>query len=132
MQLNFDRLMVLSVGFMLLFTAFNTAQSLATQVLLDNNFGNLGFYSLGLLYCTFGLCCFFSLPIVKKLGSKVSLIFGAFCYTFYVASFILPAFRSQKPSSSIWILNKTFIEVFILFAACVNGFGASILWVAQG
>jgi len=30
MQLNFDRLLVLSIGFMLLFTAFNTAQSLAT------------------------------------------------------------------------------------------------------
>lgn len=29
MQLNFDRLLVLSVGFMLLFTSFGTAQSLA-------------------------------------------------------------------------------------------------------
>lgn len=132
MQLNFDKLLVLSFGFMLLFTAFNTSQSLATQVLEDNNFGKLGFYSLAILYCVFGFCCFISLPIVKKLGARISLVIGAFCYTFYVSSFILPAFKSQLPDSQSWLLNRTFILSLILVAAAINGFGAAILWVAQG
>jgi len=132
MQLNFDRLLVLSVGFMLLFTSFGTAQSLAGQVLQDNSFGELGFYSLSVLYLVFGAACFVSLPVVKKLGAKACLVIGALCYTVYVSSFILPAFRSQNPDTTAWYLSRQLIESAILIAAAINGFGASILWVAQG
>ena len=98
----------------------------------DNNFGDLGFYSLSLLYLVFGFACFVSLPIVKALGSRASLVLGALCYTVYVASFILPAFRTQNPESTRLALNRKFIITVILVAAMINGFGASILWVAQG
>ena len=99
-------------------------------MLQDNDFGNLGFYSLALLYCVFGFSSFLSTPIVKKLGVKISLVLGALCYSLYVASFVLPAFRSQNPDSDIWIFNKKLIMTLILFAAAINGFGAGILWVA--
>jgi len=131
-HLNFDRLVILSVGFMLLFTSFNTSQFLAAQVLQDNDFGNLGFYSLGILYLFGGVCSFFSLPVVKKLGARYSIVIGALCYSTYVATFILPAFRTENPGSTLFLLNKTFIYVLILICACLAGFGASILWVAQG
>ena len=94
MSLNFDRLLILSTGFFLLFTSFATAQSLATKVLDDNDFGNLGFYSLGLLYCVFGVCSFIATPIVKKFGTKQCLILGALCYSLYVGTFVLPAYRT--------------------------------------
>lgn len=60
----------------------------------------------------------------------MSLVIGSFCYCFFVASFILPAYRSEMPNSDLFLLNRTFIQVFVLFGASVNGFGASILWVA--
>jgi hypothetical protein len=101
-------------------------------VLDENDFGNLGFYSLGLLYCVFGFCSFIASPIVKKIGARWCLILGAFCYSFYVGSFVLPAYRTEFPDSTVFLLDKTFIFVFILIAACINGFGAAILWVAQG
>ena len=132
MHLNFDRLLALSIGFLLLFTAFNTAASLAAKVLLDNEFGNLGFYSLGLLYLVFGFFSFLAAPIVRKLGAKTSLVVGSLCYSFYVGAFILPALRSQHLDSTNGLLNYSFIYSVILFAACINGFGASLLWVAQG
>lgn len=121
--------MALSLGFMLLFTPFFTAQNLASQVLEDNNFGKLGFYSLGLLYCVFGISCFVSLPIVKKLGARNSQTLGAFCFTFYVAAFVLPAFRSENPNSESWLLNRTLIQVVIMIGASINGFGAALIWV---
>ena len=93
-HLNFDRLIVLSIGFLLMYTSFNTSQSLAAQVLQDNDFCNLGFYSLGVLYFVNGISALFSLPVVKKLGSRYSLVIGALCITTYVATFILPAYRS--------------------------------------
>ena len=83
MQLNFDRLLVLSFGFMLLFTAYDTAQSLAAQVLEDNNFGRLGFYSLALLYCVFTNC--------KKAWSKN--VYGYWRFVlFYICGKFLTTF----------------------------------------
>ena len=59
------KLLILSVGFALLFSVFNTAQNLASQVLNDLGFGDLGTYSLGFLYFSFALCCFIATPIVN-------------------------------------------------------------------
>lgn len=63
----------------------------------DNDFGKLGFYSLGLLYTTFALVSFVSMSIVKKLGARLSLTIGSFCYVFYVSSFMLPAYKTENP-----------------------------------
>ena len=91
--------------------------------------GNLGFYSLAVLYCVFGFSSFVATPIVNKCGERLSMFAGALCYTFYIASFILAATPTQYPDTN---MSKTFISAVILIAAAINGFGASILWVAQG
>ena len=91
--------------------------------------GNLGFYSLGGLYCVFGFSSFIATPIVKKCGERASMFMGALCYTFYIASFVLASVPDQYPNTSI---SKTLIQVIILIAAAINGFGAAILWVGQG
>ena len=124
---NTARLILLSTGFLLLFSAFNTAQGLAAQVLTELDMGNMGFYSLAVLYCVFGFSSFVATPIVNKCGERASMFAGALCYTFYIASFILAATPSQYPDTDI---SKTLISVVILVAAAINGFGASILWVA--
>jgi hypothetical protein len=97
-------------------------------VLRDNGFGKLGFNSLALLYFTFGVCAFFASPVVKILGSKYSMFVGSMCYTFYVGSFILAALRSSTHPS----MSKIVVQVAVMLTAALNGFGASILWVAQG
>ena len=59
---------------------------------------------------------------------------GAFCYTFWIVCFLLPAYYHQygedekKPA----ILNKGLIKFLIVFTAAINGAGAGILWTAQG
>ena len=86
---NTCKLLILSTGFMLLFTVFNTAQNLASQVLDDLDFGNMGFYSLAVLYCVFSVCSFFASPFVNKCGERFSMTLGALCYTLYTACFVL-------------------------------------------
>lgn len=102
-----------------------TAQALAAQVLIDNDYGDLGFFSLGILYAAFGVSSFVSFPIVKFLGARMSHAAGSFCYVVFVSSFIIAC----KPPSFV---SKTVIEAWVLAAACINGFGAAIIWVAQG
>jgi len=120
------------VCFLLLFSVFNTAQSLAAKVLSDLGFGNLGFYSLAVLYFSFALSCLVASAIVNKMGERFSLAVGSQCYTLYISSFALAAASAEKPDSNSWFLNSTFISSAILIAAAANGFGAAILWTAQG
>jgi hypothetical protein len=98
---NFGKLVQMSFGFTILFTAYITSQALATKVLKDNDFGNLGFYSLGVLYFVFGCSSFITAPIVRKLGDKKALSIGAICYAFYTGSFIIPLMRSEYPENEM-------------------------------
>ena len=122
MPKNIDQIFILSIGFFLLFTSFMTAQSLAVQVMKDNDFGSLGHYSLCLLYGFFAFSCLISLPVVKMLGAKMSLVIGTLCYTFYVACFILPVLKTENPHSNTFILNRQLIQIAILVSASINGF----------
>ena len=83
------KLLILSIGFQLLFSVFNTASNLSSQVLEDLGFGNLGFLSLSILYFACSISCFVATPIVNKCGERFTMTVGALCYTFYTASFIL-------------------------------------------
>jgi hypothetical protein len=89
---NLDRLLILSVGFLLVFTAFNTAQNLAAKILRDNDLGDMGFYSLATVYASFGVCSLFSSNIVQSLGMRLSMFFGSACYVIYLASYILACY----------------------------------------
>jgi hypothetical protein len=122
---------------MLLFTAFNVCQNLSGQIMKDNGFENLGFYSLATLYFCFSLCSFFATAIVNKIGNiKVSLSLGAFCYSFWVLCFILPSFYHQwiddPEKLKRWYMNKGLITFLTFFTAAINGAGAGILWTSQG
>ena len=95
-------------------------------------FGDLGFYSLGVLYFTFAFSCFIATPIVNKCGERFSMTLGSFCYFMYVSSFIFASASIKYEDEEYGILKKNSIETIILITAAFNGFGASILWVAQG
>jgi MFS family permease len=119
------------VGFLLQFIAFNTAQDLATKVLKDDHFGQLGFYSLGVHYACFGIFSFMSAPIVNKLGEKYSLMIGCSTYILYIGAFIPPCEWHEHPDDG---LGSDFVLMYVMLMvfAGATGFGASILWVAQG
>ena len=103
---------------------------MAAVVLKELGFGNLGFYSLGILYCAFAFSCFIATPIVNKCGERLAMVLGALCYWPYITSFLLPSASIKYPDSMD--VDKTLIEAVILISAALNGFGASILWVVKG
>jgi hypothetical protein len=65
---------------------------LTTKVLKDNGFGQLGYYSLAVSFMLFGMFSFLSAPIVRKLGSRISLSVGSFCFGLRICSFLLPIY----------------------------------------
>ncbi len=127
---NLDRVTIISVGFLLLFIAFNSAANLSAQVLENDGFAGLGFYTMATLYFVFAFASFFSTTIVNKIGVKISLIIGSFCYFLWVFCFLAPAFKDENRESDLFLFNKGFITFLSIFTAAINGFGAGILWVA--
>jgi MFS family permease len=104
---------------------------LATKVLKDDHFGQLGFYSLGLHYSVYGICSFMAAPIVKRWGEKKSLMVGCSTYVLYIGAFIPPCEWHEHPDDG---LGADYYIMYgaLLVCAAITGFGAAIAWVAQG
>lgn len=129
MKSNFCRLIILSVGFLLLGCVFFTAQSLAAKVLNNLGFGYLGYFSLTVLYLVYAFSSLIATPIVIKCGERLSLTLGSLCHAVYIGSFMLASASIKYPQANV---DKSTIEAVIYLASVICGFGASILWVGQG
>jgi MFS family permease len=106
---GFINVVILGVSFCLLFIAYSATQNLQT-----NLHGNLGFESLSILYFVFAFTNFISPYVVVLVGEKVALLFGCVCYCVFIAA------------------NTKVIEPILLAASAIIGFGAAVLWTAQG
>ena len=107
---NFLNVATLSGSFFLLFTGYTTLQGYLTTTLP----GNTGFMSLSVLYGSYLFFLFFAPAICLRLGDKAAMVVGSTCYVVFLASLI-----TQQPTA-------------VLIASVLTGFGASVLWVAQG
>ena len=68
---------------------------------------------------------------MNKCGERLAMVLGALCFWLYVSSFLLPS-ASIKHPDSMGDVDKTLIEAVVLITAALDGFGASLLWVAKG
>ena len=108
---EFVNVLHLSISFLLLFTSYNTTQNL--ESILN---GSHGLASLGVLYISFSLSSILlANTVLDLLNPRMSLVLGSFCYFCYIGG------------------NLSIIPGAILYvAAIITGFGASVLWTAQG
>lgn len=119
MSAELASVVLVGVAFLVIFSAFNTAQDYATT-LLGRSLGNI---ALSVLYAAFIASLFVSPRITQRLGHKASLIGGGACYGIFMTA-QLTYFGTGGSSGHFAML--------VVFAAGVNGFGASLLWTAQG
>lgn len=103
---------ILCFSFLLVFMAFTATQNLESSI--NNKDKGLGSLSLGILYTSFTIFSLGAPAVVKKLGSKNSMLCALSGYWLFVAANLFPSWYSLVPAS-----------IFL-------GFCASILWVGQG
>jgi len=102
---------MMSVSFLLVFLAFNGTQTIVSSLLP----GSLGYWSVACIYISFTLSSLlFSSAFVIATSTKISLAVGAFLYLGFIGANIYP----------MWIT--------LVIAAVILGFGAAIIWTAQG
>eukprot|EP01084_Bolivina_argentea_P133820 236179_1 len=100
---------IMSISFLLIFAAFGTVQNFETG-------GNKteGAISLAILYTCFTLANLVAPKLINYCSNKIAMIIGGGTYAIYVAANIK-------------------VETYLLYpAAAIMGFGAALLWVAQG
>ena len=103
-------LIVLSLSFILVFTAFRSIQNLQSSL---NTGGRLGVIAMGCVHGTMFLTCLFAPVLINKLTSKWTIVLGLLFYLFWIAANFYPHFYTLIPTS---------IGV---------GFGQSLAWGAQ-
>ncbi|KAJ3120834.1 DUF895 domain membrane protein [Physocladia obscura] len=109
---------VLSVAFFFIFSAFMVIQGLATSVLPKS----VAFFSLGSLYFSFSFCnLFLAAPVVELLGCRAGMFAASITYSLFNLATII-ALQTDDGVAQTAILFP---------AALLNGFGASVLWTAE-
>lgn len=103
-------LIVLSLSFILVFTAFRSIQNLQSSL---NQAGHLGVIAMGCVHGTMFLTCLFAPVLINKLTSKWTIVLGLLFYLFWIAANFYPHFYTLIPTS---------VGV---------GFGQSLAWGAQ-
>ena len=101
---------IMAAAFFFLFASYNTLQSYLSTTLP----ANLGFESLVVIYVFYCLCIPIAPVFCARANDRHIMVLGALSYSLFTAS-LISGIRSA-----------------ILLASAVLGFGAALLWVAQG
>ena len=130
-QPNLKAVLVLSLSFFVLFTAFFSASNAATKALKSCGFEDLAFQSLTTLYFFFGLSCFWAPKLIVKLGAKLSMALASLTYASWIVSLALTSL-ALKSDSLHDMLSRETVYVIVMAVSVVSGTGGSFLWIGQG
>jgi hypothetical protein len=91
--LNFFHLAYISFCILILYTAFMSASNLQTTIMEEDDYEELGYYILAVLYFFMGIGSLMSTGAINKLGTRGCLVLGGFGNVVWIASTILPAYK---------------------------------------
>ena len=104
-------LIVLSIGFMLTYTAFFSLRNLQSSI---NHDGGLGLFSMSAMYVTFVIGCVFATSVVYKCRPKHAIVISMLGMLVYIVAQFYPTMYTLIPS------------------AALLGFAMAVMWTAQG
>ena len=131
-------LVILSIGFMLCFTAFFSLRNLQSSI---NHEGGLGLISMSTIYAAFMCGCIFAPSIVNKVRPKFALVLSMHGLLLFVVSNFYPQYYTLIPASAIlgfslanlWTAQGTYItSLAITYAALTNKDHDAILGLFNG
>ncbi|KAM9354941.1 protein unc-93 homolog A [Pholidichthys leucotaenia] len=96
---NFKNILVVSIGFLSLFTAYGGLQSLQSSLNAEDG---MGVASLSVIYASIIISSMFLPPImIKNLGCKWTIVVGMACYVSYSLGNLYPGWYTLIPTSVI-------------------------------
>ena len=131
-------LVILSLGFMLCFTAFFSLRNLQSSI---NHEGGLGLISMSTIYAAFMGGCIFAPSIVNKMRPKFALVISMHGLLVFVVSNFYPQYYTLVPASAVlgfslanlWTAQGTYLtSLAITYAALTNKDHDAILGLFNG
>uniref|UniRef100_A0A8D8FB60 UNC93-like protein MFSD11 n=1 Tax=Culex pipiens TaxID=7175 RepID=A0A8D8FB60_CULPI len=119
MDQRLTSVIILGLGFMLLFTAFQTMANIEQTVINsiktdDPTFTGDGYTSLAVIYALLSISNWITPSVLSKTGPKIAMLLGALTYCFFIVTFLWP-------------------QTFLLYLASgILGCGAALIWTGQG
>ncbi|XP_016419353.1 UNC93-like protein MFSD11 [Sinocyclocheilus rhinocerous] len=110
-------IIILGLGFMVMFTAFGTCGNIEQTVIKSFNsteFHGSGYTSMAIIYAVFSASNLIAPSVIAVIGPQLSLFFSGLVYSGYIAVFIHP-------------YTSSFYTLSVLL-----GIAAAVLWTAQG
>ncbi|XP_076299111.1 UNC93-like protein MFSD11 isoform X1 [Lasioglossum baleicum] len=116
---NFVNVIILSWGFMLVFTAFQTMGNIERTVLQsisdeDKSFTGNAYISLSIIYAVLAICNWLAPSYISMTGPRVAILTGSCCYVLFIASFLWPQ------------------NAMLYTASGILGIGAALIWTGHG
>ena len=105
---------------------------MTTFVLQGDGYNDFGYYILAALYLSIAVGSLMSTAINKKLGAYKCLVLGGFGHFSFVFASTFPAYKYDHPESTSFFTSAGFMCSLLFLCAIMNGFGAAIIWVAEG
>lgn len=129
--LNIDAVILITIAFFLMYTAYWTCQSIAPKIMSDLGYGSIGLVNLFVIYFTFAVTSFIAVPLIKKVGYKNSMVGASFMYALWAFGFVLPAYKYENAHllDGSGIFSDAGIISISLMTAFLTGLGAGPLWV---
>ena len=124
---NYRLIQIQSLGYFLVFTAFNAAQNLAGSI--PGPIG-LSAYTFAVLYGTFVIFCIPAPRLVNVLGPKYAMVIGATPYFGVLISHLIPPLCTSTIVEHCWNSSAIWSVDIILGSLC--GGGAALVWTGQG
>ena len=92
---NFKHLAVISIGFLGLFSALFTAQSLSSLLFSKDSYDKLGFYSNGIIFLGQVIGSFLAVIGNEKIGDRKTIAYGALICIPFAISLVVPALNEN-------------------------------------
>lgn len=121
--MNFGRAFVCSFAYFGLYMAVFPAQNITVALFEKDDYDTLGFYCHAVTYLAQGIGSIFCVFLMEKLGNIKSMALGAFLCMIYVVSLIVPAIKSENPTSQSFVLSDLFVYPLMIFTSIATGVG---------
>ncbi|KAF5273713.1 hypothetical protein FQA39_LY07403 [Lamprigera yunnana] len=113
------KVLILGLGFMFVFTAFQTMGNIQKTLLdsisqEDESFKGDGYTSMAIIYAVFAILNWLAPSVISIGGPKLAMIYGGVTYVFFILTYLWP---------QTWLLY---------LASCIIGSGAAMIWTGQG
>ena len=92
-----------------------------SEMMISHGYNYLGFHSLAFMYLAWGIGAIFSSKITRRWGFKKCMIVGALFNAAWIFGAILPLYKGENPDATGFLMNDTFIYLFIQIVSIING-----------